>query len=270
MNVLQYLSPLRIEIRSVPTHGAEASVPWYLLGTAQTQGQAEDMVKRHKIPAAFETRIIPNDPLAVLSAEVKDTPATLLLVEQYGVENLTLRRELNAAKAALESAKKELGQRQPHVDEPAAVALKKPFAVGQTIRDIHTGVALRVTHDDEPHPQIGNPERGFKFVNLTNQPGDADHTGFVPFKSAGSFEKIEDDAKPVAKPTHAEHPTPAAAKILEAVATKDAHAPRPLIAHAAPNKPRAARPVTARAAAQPGRAHKPAHAPAHPAKKHHK
>ncbi len=59
------------------------------------------------------------------------------------------------------------------------------------LRDRNTNVVVCVVDPDAPNPQIGNPARGFKWVNTTNEPGDRDHTGFCPHTSAGCFEPVE-------------------------------------------------------------------------------
>ncbi len=82
-----------------------------------------------------------------------------------------------------------------------------PFGVGDTLRDVHTGVAVRVTAINGAY-KSGKPRAGFAWENLSTQPGDKDHTGFCPLESVGCFEKVAKNAKPVAEPSGEEAPPP--------------------------------------------------------------
>lgn len=225
-----FVAPIRIEISDTETG------PWLVLDTAQTEAQAQDKLRRHKISAVLETRIVPNDPLVSdVPVSVVDTAETKRLIEEYGIENQTLRRENVALR--LENEKISAMKNPPAPIDALVGATAAPFQVGQTLRDVHTGVAVRVTHADEPHWQIGNKARGFKWINLTTKEGDKDHTGFCPFESAGCFAVIKDSDPVKTEPTGQQvTQEETAAAVAKPAAAKPAHhaPPHHAPAHHAP------------------------------------
>jgi hypothetical protein len=205
------LPPLRIEVRAVPTPGAEATSPWNFLDVAQTQDQADSKIKRAKLPTDWESRTVANEPIgaAPAAAEPQDTPETRQLLETINAEKLTLQRQLNAAqnqvarmlKYSLDepALRRKFGLENAAFEKPAVDALAGetplPFGVGDWMRDIHTGVAIKVTELNPKHthgPARGEVRPGFAWENLSTQPGDKDHTGFCPLGSIGCFVKIKE------------------------------------------------------------------------------
>lgn len=203
MSAKNYSPPLRIEIRTAtPTNDA----PWLVLDVAQTDQQAFDKLKRHKIGADAETRVAPNDPLSVIAPPVVvDTAETKLLLEQYGIENMTLRRENNSlAREIAELKKKNL----PPAAKLDALAGETPlpFEPGDLVRDVHTGGAVKVTEINPPHPRSNLPRPGFAYESIA-EPG---KFGFVPLASVGCYVKVSAGAPAHAEPTGVEAPPPVA------------------------------------------------------------
>lgn len=198
MNAKNFVPPLRLEIRDK----TPADAPWSMFDTAQTESQATDKIKRQKISDTCETRVVDNAPFSAPMATetiVKDTPATIQLIEQIQTDNLALRRETNSARAELAKFKKMPTNPLPPVSAvvvpPQIDAIvgetPLPFGVGDLLRDIHTGVAVRVT-ELNPKSKMGNRRPGFAWENLTTKPGDKDHTGWVPLASVGCFVQIKE------------------------------------------------------------------------------
>ncbi len=169
---------------------------------AQTQDQAASKIKRAKLPDDWESRIVSNEAIGAPApaAEPQDTEATRQLLEGINAEKLTLQRQLNAANNEL--AKLRTGRAvaapatsaAPTVDALAGES-PLPFGVGDWMRDIHTGVAIKVTELNPKHtwgPAKGEVRPGFAWENLSTKPGDKDHTGFCPLASIGCFLKIKE------------------------------------------------------------------------------
>lgn len=257
MNAKNFVPPLRLEIRD---KSAANDASWFAFDTAQTEAQAADKLKRHRVVDTCETRLVPNETVSLAAAAqpvIQDTAATRQLLEQIQTENLALRREANSAKEQLAEFKK-MPTPAPEIDALAGLT-PLPFNVGDWMRDIHTGVAVRVT-ELNPKSKMGNPRAGFAWENLSTKPGDKDHTGWCPLASVGCFVKIKEGDPVKIDPKGTESAPPPkvqpAAQVVQAVpaaagATSTASsettvkiAPAPLIAAANVNRtpaPRAAR-----------------------------
>lgn len=225
MNPNPHTSPLRIEIRPAGKDGLGGESNWVFLDTAQTESQAADKIKRHRIAEGYETRVVPNDPISIPVNVVQDSPETKQFLERMGNEAVGLKRQLHAATTENEKLKEE--KLMAEKIDALAGQTPAPFKNGQHLRDVHTGVAVRVTEADAPHWQIGNDERGFKWVNLTTKEGDKDHTGFCPFKSAGCFQPIDEGAPARAEATGQEVPDPNATTTSSAAISVTATASAP-------------------------------------------
>ncbi len=206
------LPPLRIEVRATPTPGAEATAPWNFLDFAQTEDQANSKIKRAKLPEDWESRIVPNEPIgaAAPAAEPQDTPATRQLLEGINSEKLTLQRQLNEANNELAKFRK--APEAPKVDAIAGET-PLPFKIGDWLRDIHTGVAIKVTEFNPKHtwgPAKGQVRPGFAWENMSTKPGEKDHTGFCPLASIGCFVPIKEGDPVKLEPEAPVATTPAA------------------------------------------------------------
>jgi hypothetical protein len=199
MSAIKFVPPLRIEIRDVSAAG---ETPWFFFDSAQTQSQAEDKIKRHRVSSDCETRIIPNDPLRLVPDSVmEDTPETKTLIEQLNLDRLGLQRQLNSAMAELEALNREKAiALSPRVDV-AAEAAKLPFEIGDVLRDVHVGWSVKVTGFGRKHPREETIFPGFHWVNLSNNPGDPDHTGWCPAASIGCYVKVKASDPVKAEPT---------------------------------------------------------------------
>lgn len=224
--------PLRIEIRATPTPGAEDSAPWHLLDLAQTETQAADKIARAKLPAGTETRVRPNTALTGQETILADTPETKQLVEQLNSEKLGLHRQLISANARLAMHEKLAATPTDAVVGPTPL----PFDVGATMRDVHTGVAVRVTAINPPHPRTGNIRPGFAWENLTTKPGEPDHTGFCPLASVGCFTLIRETDPVFTPPSGAEAPPPPVKPAAPAPVASDATPPAVKVTAAKPAK----------------------------------
>lgn len=108
----------------------------------------------------------------------------------------------------------------PVAGSPEAVtgATPLPFNVGDFVRDVHTGVKVRVTGI--------NPDgrAGFSWEKTAERvEGDADHTGFCPLASVGAFAPAKESEPAEKKPTGVEAPPP---EVKAPAAGKPAHAPK--------------------------------------------
>lgn len=216
MNAASYIRPLRLEIRDKT---ATNDAPWSVFDLADTQAQAEDKLVRARVSAQCEARILPNAELAAeLEPIVQDTPGTLQLLEQIQTENMALRRDLNSTRAELANFRKEKAAAAAPLDALAGET-PLPFGVGDVMRDIYTGVAVRVT-ELNPKSKMGNPRPGFAWVNLTTKEGDKDHTGWCPLASVGCFVKIK-EGDPV-KIAPGENPEPTLPPEAEAATAPEA------------------------------------------------
>lgn len=188
MNAKNFVPPFRLEIREK----TPADAPWSVFDTAQTEAQAADKLKRHRIAETCETRVVPNETITIAAAVApvaQDTAATRQILEQIQTENLALRRETNSANEQLAKFKK-MPTPLPPIDALTGET-PLPFGVGDWLRDVHTGVAVRVT-ELNPKSKMGNRRPGFAWENLSTQPGERDHTGWCPLISVGCFVKIKE------------------------------------------------------------------------------
>lgn len=220
MSAPNLVPPLRIEIRGI---AADGDLPWFVLDTAQTAAQAKNKIHLLRLSAQVQTRIIPNESIADVAPVVLDSPETKSFIEQTGGEMLTLRRELQIAQSELSKMKQEKAA----VVKMDALAGETPlpFGAGDFMRDVHTGVMVRVIAINPAHPRTGNPRAGFSWENMTNKPGDPDHTGFCPLGSVGCYTKASERSPAVVTPTGDE--TPAPKEKSAAVASVAAESPAP-------------------------------------------
>lgn len=242
MKSAAYLSPFRLEIRDLPTAGAEATAPWFGLDFAQTADQAADKIKRHKIAADCETRVVPNEAINAAAPTIeKDTPATRLLVEQLQTDLIVQRREL--AERDTEIAKLK-GEKAPRVkalaDSDTLPEFK--FGPGEYLQDEHSENVVRVLEINPLDAKTGKRRPGFSWEMPGKQPGEQDATGFCPAESSVHFRHVIDKK-------HRDKTIHAIETGTEKAAHHAAHAPRKLVTAtrvnrtpAKPHKPAAHKP----------------------------
>ncbi len=121
-------------------------------------------------------------------------------------ERITEKEAKKIAAAQAEKLAEEVARNTPPPKVDAIVgSTPLPFAPGDTLRDVHTGTAVRVTAINGTY-RSGAPRAGFAWETVATKEGKPESTGFCPLQSIGCFAKAADDAKPQAKPSHKEKP----------------------------------------------------------------
>lgn len=205
MNSHSLVPPFRVEIRERPTRGAEDSVLWNVFDTAATATQGEDKIKRARFPQEIQARVAENVPIDFAPAPVvADSAEASKLIEQLGAENLAQRREIISLKQKIS----EHADAQPAAAAPEEIAAL-PFALGDELRDVHTGAVVRVAEINPLHMtgEGMKPRVGFVWVNDAVAETDPTHTGFCPLASAGCFVKADATEEKPAETAPGETPT---------------------------------------------------------------
>lgn len=189
------LAPFRVVLRD---RGASLDTPWTFFATANTDAQAAAIIRQNNFSVMdVDAEIQPNTPLEN-SAPVYEVPReTRQLITQLQNENLELRTQNFRFQNQLDE--RALAHQQA---KAAAVAKENldaitgespmPFAPGQTVRDLFTGIAVLVTELNPKSKKTGNVRKGFAWRSLTKQPGERDYEGYVPLESTGCYRALRD------------------------------------------------------------------------------
>jgi len=207
---LSKLVPLhRIEVRRA---GSKKSEPWIVAELAHTDAQLAVKLGFWKKQEDIETRTVDNfsvaaDPVVALKpaaapAPVVEPVAPPVVVTSSPGLTITMSKK-NSPAPVVATAPAVVATPVPGSPETVTGATPLPFGVGDFVRDVHTGVKVRVT--------AINPDgrAGFSWEKTTPRvEGDADHTGFCPLASVGAFESATEKSPATTEPSGVETPAP--------------------------------------------------------------